>query len=83
MGVSFRRQVPIGSSIIVDFLAPSARVVVEVDGSSHVGRRAADARRDDKLRPLGYLVVRLDAALVLADLEAALALVRAPLAGGG
>ena len=31
LGVTFRRQVPLGP-FIVDFLAPGARLVVEVDG---------------------------------------------------
>ena len=53
LGTPFRRQVPIGSSIIVDFLAPKARLVVEVDGGYHSQRRGADARRDAKLHRLG------------------------------
>jgi len=53
LGVSFRRQVPLGNRFIVDFLAPRARLVVEVDGGYHARRRGADARRDAKLRRLG------------------------------
>ena len=37
LGVGFRRQVPI-DRYIVDFLAPSVKVVVEVDGGYHAGR---------------------------------------------
>src|SRR5690606_27964289 len=36
LGVQFRRQVVLGS-FVVDFLAPSARLVVEVDGGWHAG----------------------------------------------
>jgi very-short-patch-repair endonuclease len=43
LGVSFRRQVPLGNRFIVDFLAPVARLVVEVDGGYHARRREADA----------------------------------------
>jgi very-short-patch-repair endonuclease len=79
LGVSFRRQVPLGNRFIVDFLAPLARLVVEVDGCYHERRRGADARRDAKLRRLGYRVLRLPAALVMNDLKAAVELVRAAL----
>ena len=78
LGIAFRRQVPI-QRFIVDFLAPSARLVVEVDGSYHAQRRSADRRRDEKLRRWGYRVLRLEAELVLRDLPAALALVAAEL----
>ena len=79
LGVSFRRQVPLGHRFIVDFLAPRARLVVEVDGGYHARRCAADAHRDAKLGRLGYRVLRLPAALVMEDLQAAVALVRAAL----
>jgi very-short-patch-repair endonuclease len=55
------------------------RLVVEVDGGYHARRRAADLRRDVKRGRLGYRVLRLPAALVMEDLQAAVALVRAAL----
>jgi very-short-patch-repair endonuclease len=64
----------------VDFAARSARVAVDVDGGWHTNRRAADARRDRKLARLGYRVVRLEAALVLEQPEAAVARIVASLA---
>jgi len=82
LGVSFRRQVPLGGRYIGDFVARSARLVVEVDGSSHGGRVAADARRDRVLARLGYRVLRLPAKLVLTRPHEAEALVRAALSGG-
>jgi len=54
-------------------------LVVEVDGGVHHSSRAADRRRDERLRRLGYRVVRVDAALVTRSIEAAVALVRAAL----
>ena len=48
LGVQFRRQVPF-HNFILDFVAASARLVVEVDGGYHGARRAADERRDNKL----------------------------------
>ncbi len=75
LGVAFRRQVPFGP-FILDFLAPSARLAVEVDGPVHLLRRAADARKERALRRAGYRLVRVDAELVLRDLPAVLTLIR-------
>ncbi|MBN1608021.1 MAG: DUF559 domain-containing protein [Polyangiaceae bacterium] len=83
LGVSFRRQVPLGGRFIVDFLACGPRLVVEVDGGYHVRRVVADARRDRALVRLGYRVLRLDAELVVRDMAAAVELVRAALAEAG
>ena len=80
LGVSFRRQVPIGNRYIADFLAPSANLMVEVDGGSHARRGVADARRDRVLQRLGYRVLRLEARLVIMQLAAAVAQVRAAVA---
>ena len=65
LGAQFRRQVPLCGRYVVDFLAPAARLVVEVDGSSHANRGRADERRDRKLARLGYRVLRLPAVLVV------------------
>ena len=75
LGVAFRRQVPL-LEFIADFYAPSARLVVEVDGAYHARRVTADARRDRKLTRAGYRVVRLQAELVMRDLPAALLTLR-------
>jgi adenine-specific DNA-methyltransferase len=75
LGVSFKRQFVIGS-FIVDFCAPAAHVVVEVDGSYHARRSTADARRERALVRAGYRVLRLQAELVLSELPLAVALVR-------
>ena len=79
LGVCFRRQVPLGRRFIADFVVPAARLAVEVDGEYHARRKRADAARDWKLTRLGYRVVRIDAELVLRDLEAAVTLIRAAL----
>lgn len=46
LGVAFRRQVVVASGHIVDLLAPSLRLVIEIEGGCHERRRCADARRD-------------------------------------
>ncbi len=71
LGVTFRRQVPLGP-FIVDFLAPSARLVVEVDGGYHELRVKADARRARWLERRGYRVVRVSAVSVVHELEGVL-----------
>ena len=79
LGVAFRRQVPIGGKHIADFVAPSTRLIVEIDDRSHEFRRAADARRDRVLARLGYRVLRLPAELVRGNIEEAIARIMAAL----
>jgi very-short-patch-repair endonuclease len=78
LGVWFRRQVPLGR-YIADFVAPSARLVVEVDGTYHRRRRVADLRRDRDLTRMGYRVLRLQAALVERHLSEAVSRIRTAL----
>ena len=80
LGIAFRRQVVVGDAI-ADLAAPSARLVVEVDGGYHAARPAADARRDAKLRRAGWRVVRVSAEDVHRDVAGALAAIRAALVG--
>jgi very-short-patch-repair endonuclease len=77
LGVAFRRQVPVLGRFIVDLLAAEVRLVVEVDGGYHAQRARADARRDRALGRAGYRVLRVEAELVMGDLEAAVARVAA------
>ncbi|HKO52554.1 MAG TPA: DUF559 domain-containing protein [Polyangiaceae bacterium] len=79
LGPVFRRQVPLLGRYIADFLAPAERLVIEVDGRHHAERARADARRDRALARAGYRVLRLEAALVIGDIEAAVSRVRAAL----
>ena len=75
LGVGFRRQVPVGR-YIADFVAPSCKLVVEVDGGYHAGRAAADARRDRELARLGYRVIRVSHEAVIRRHEEVLAVIR-------
>jgi very-short-patch-repair endonuclease len=54
LGVSFRRQVPIGP-YIVDFAASRQRVIIEVDGGYHAQRASADRRRQRWLEKQGHM----------------------------
>jgi very-short-patch-repair endonuclease len=66
----FRKQSVIGSWI-VDFYCPSARLVVEVDGESHVDPDQ-DAARTKGLEKFGVRVVRYTNDEVVQDLDAVL-----------
>jgi len=78
LGVAFRRQVPV-DRYIADFMAPSLKLIVEVDGKYHCQRVTADARRTRVLERLGYRVLRLDAELVSRQLPLAVEAVRSAL----
>ena len=79
LGFSFRRQVPLLGVFSADFFAPAIGLIVEVDGPIHARKPRADARRDRKLQRAGFRIVRVSADLVLRDLAAAIALIRAAL----
>ncbi len=49
---------------IVDFMASSRRVIVEIDGGYHQRRVSLDAKRQRKLEQAGLRVVRLEDELV-------------------
>ncbi len=56
-GFKFKRQAPIGH-YVVDFVAPLAKLIVEVDGSQHAEDAERDAQRTAFLESLGYRVLR-------------------------
>lgn len=57
VGRKFRRQVPIGP-YIVDFLCPTSRLIIELDGSQHAGS-VRDAQRDAYLAAQGFRTLRI------------------------
>ncbi len=67
-GVQFYRQKPIGR-YIVDFFAPSARLVIEIDGCQHLqdDHMKRDQERDGYLAGLGLEVLRFDSRQVLTE----------------
>ena len=74
-GVKFRRQKVIQDETrktIVDFAANRPKLVVEVDGETHVGREAEDAARTRFLESKGYIVVRFTNAEVMTNLDGVL-----------
>jgi very-short-patch-repair endonuclease len=78
----FRRQVPIGP-YFADFAAHGAKLIVEVDGSTHFEDAAVeyDARRDAFLRSRGYRVLRLTTLDVHTNLDGVLTAILAACSG--
>jgi len=80
-GVQFYRQKPLGN-YIVDFYAPSARLVVEVDGSQHFAPSQVDhdRRRTEYLERQGLRVLRFTDLEILQTLDVVLDVIFAALA---
>ena len=58
-GYQFNRQKIIGH-YIVDFYCAKLKLVVEIDGISHIKKKEYDKNRDDILQSLGLLVLHFD-----------------------
>ena len=69
-GVKFLRQRPIGN-YIVDFYAPEAKLVIEVDGGQHYKEKGLeyDEKRDGFLKGCGLKVIRFSNLDVLRNIE--------------
>ena len=68
-GTSFRKQHPLGP-YIADFYCHQARLVVEVDGSTHKHeRKIHDAVRDAWMRSRGIEILRVPAVDVLVEID--------------
>ena len=72
-GVQFYRQKPLGP-FILDFFAPGAGLVIEVDGGQHYEAEhlERDRQRDQCLAEEGLLVLRFNNREVLLETEAVL-----------
>lgn len=58
-GYRFNRQKPIGN-YIADFYSRKLKLIIEIDGISHVGKEFKDIRREIKINDLGLSVLRFD-----------------------
>ncbi len=58
-GYQFMRQKPIGK-YIVDFFCSKLKLVIEIDGDSHLGKEACDRKRQKKLEALGLTFLRFE-----------------------
>ena len=57
LGVTFRRQHAVGN-YIPDFCSPSAKLIIEMDGSQHLEQEEYDEERTKYLESEGYKVIR-------------------------
>jgi very-short-patch-repair endonuclease len=77
-GLRFRRQFPVGP-YFADLFCPTARLAVELDGDSHVGRERKDRLRDTFFRRRGITVLRIPNRLVLDEPDAVIDLIKTAL----
>ena len=56
-GYQFNRQFPI-DNYIVDFVSRKLNLIIEIDGSSHVGKSKEDYERQKELESLCYIFLR-------------------------
>jgi len=70
MGYKFRRQYSIGS-YVVDFYCPQFKLVIEIDGGTHISKQAAvyDKQRQKYLESLGLIVKRYSSQLIANNLD--------------
>jgi very-short-patch-repair endonuclease len=67
-GINFNRQKIIGN-YIVDFYVPSLSLVIEIDGSSHIGKEKYDFERENYLKSLGLIVYKIPDIEVMKNLS--------------
>ena len=72
--VHFRKQHAIGN-YIVDFCAPSKKLIIELDGSQHLEQEEYDKERTAFLSSKGYKVLRFWNNQVMNELDAVLNLI--------
>ena len=70
-GVHFRNQHAIGN-YVVDFFAPRAKLVIELDGSQHLEQKEYDTERTTYLESKGYRVLRFWNKDVMNDIDSVL-----------
>jgi very-short-patch-repair endonuclease len=73
-GYKFRRQCPYGPYIL-DFFCATVRLIVELDGESHLGRDETDAVRQQWLEGQGLKVLRFWNNQIYDDLESVMEMI--------
>jgi len=74
-GMKFRRQHPVGG-FVLDFYCRQEHLALEIDGGIHETMIGRDRERQGHLESLGIRFVRLPAALIEANLDAAISKIR-------
>ena len=68
LGVGFKRQRPI-LNFIVDFFSAEIGLIIEIDGNSHVSKGDYDYYRENKLKGLGFEMIRFQEGYVLNNID--------------
>ncbi len=71
MGYQLNRQRPIGH-YIVDFYCPRLKLIIEIDGDSHLDKSEYDTTRDHYFQAIGFNVLHFSDYEVKAGLESVL-----------
>ena len=66
-GYPFLRQRPV-DNYIVDFFSKDLKLIIEVDGEIHKYQKRKDRQREEKLKKLGYAVIRFQNEEILHEL---------------
>lgn len=75
LGVRFKRQHPI-DIFIVDFYCYKYKLVVELDGLIHLGKKEEDIGRTAELERLGLIVIRFSNNEVISDIDKVIEIIR-------
>lgn len=67
-GFKFRRQHPI-NRFIADFCCEETKLVIEIDGDTHVGNEEYDIDRTKMIQSLGYRIIRFTNREVLRNID--------------
>ena len=68
LGERFIRQRPI-HNFILDFFCPKLGIIIEIDENSHLNKGEYDFYREEKLKSLGYEIIRFSEGEVLNQLD--------------
>ena len=78
-GIKFRFQVPY-DSFILDFLCPSNKIIIELDGPIHNLQKQHDKARDEYFEAKGYRILRFSNDEVVYNIEKVLKRISSELA---
>ena len=81
LGVSFRRQHPI-KPYIVDFACVAVKLIIELDGESHIGNETYDKNCTHHLEGKGWTVLRFWNGEIYENIDDVVEKVRNYLTGG-
>lgn len=81
LGVSFRRQHPI-KPYIVDFACVGRKLIIELDGDSHIGNENYDEHRTKYLEEKGWTVLRFWNGDIYENIDTVIVQIRNNITGG-